>query len=915
MHLIFYNSRTLLFLFLLLCFQNNLISQSAWVQFQIIDDTNGALTPARLTVLKDGKAIDLKVESKLNIASRKNTVYTSSGTGAFLIEPGQYEFWFSKGMEYSIDRQELNVQANEKYFLSARLQKAINTDGFVGGDMHLHTVTNSGHGDANLIERVISCAAEGLDWAVATDHNFITDYKPYLDSAGLSGVMQTSVSNEVSTSIGHFNTYPLKADSKAIDSKPTDGNVLFKNIRSKAGDEVVIQVNHPRWIVSDYFNTKGLDPYFGTISNKEWSWDFDAIEVLNENYRLGWMIAPGSLQSVKRDWFNLLNQNIRITGIGNSDSHSVIKQIAGIPRNYIQSSTDIPIEIDEQELAKNIKSQRVSVACGLYTSALVDGKNAMGETFNVINKPLDLQLKIQAADWVDCTRAELIRNGAVVQTFDLKNKKPNGVIRLDTTMQLQPERDSWYLLIAYGDRPMFPIVGEADKPVYPLGFTNPVWVKTNTATAFTSVFEQADLATKQKKESTENLLALMESEPGMMPALFYHLFSGRHKNALAVAEGFFAKAGPQQKHILFRELAKTDLAGAQGLLEQFQKEDNIPLEEVLLASYIHFPIRESKVNQFKKKKKSAVLDEQLGYLETQLRYIQSGAVQQKVKTSFSPDDKVPLNWKETAADKNAQFHFSKKEGGSYFLKTKWRMLKDTTLVFYVSTNQEIQVWINGRKAKSILPNTGKSIEDKIINLSLSKRGNEVTLQINATEDTRLSFHQASEKMLIDPTLKLEEVNHMAVNAAVNYLNEYNFKYHGHGIALTDGYRGGESYANQLWQGWFGEPAEFVVDLGASVIVKEISLGILTNQKSWIFQPENIEFMTSVDGKEFTSVFTVTFDASKKMDGTKLETVKGKIKPQKIRYIKVVATPIEKLPDWHLAKGEKAWIFLDEVMVR
>jgi hypothetical protein len=34
----------------------------------------------------------------------------------------------------------------------------------------------------------------------------------------------------------------------------------------------------------------------------------------------------------------------------------------------------------------------------------------------------------------------------------------------------------------------------------------------------------------------------------------------------------------------------------------------------------------------------------------------------------------------------------------------------------------------------------------------------------------------------------------------------------------------------------------------------------------------------------------------------------------VKYIKVVAKPLAKLPKWHPGKGEKAWIFIDEVLV-
>jgi hypothetical protein len=37
------------------------------------------------------------------------------------------------------------------------------------------------------------------------------------------------------------------------------------------------------------------------------------------------------------------------------------------------------------------------------------------------------------------------------------------------------------------------------------------------------------------------------------------------------------------------------------------------------------------------------------------------------------------------------------------------------------------------------------------------------------------------------------------------------------------------------------------------------------------------------------------------------------KKQSIGYLRIVAEPISKLPSWHKNKGEKGWLFVDEVL--
>ena len=43
-------------------------------------------------------------------------------------------------------------------------------------------------------------------------------------------------------------------------------------------------------------------------------------------------------------------------------------------------------------------------------------------------------------------------------------------------------------------------------------------------------------------------------------------------------------------------------------------------------------------------------------------------------------------------------------------------------------------------------------------------------------------------------------------------------------------------------------------------------------------------------------------------------IECKYQPVSIRYIKLLINPVGKLPAWHAGKGQKAWIFIDEVFV-
>ncbi len=70
-------------------------------------------------------------------------------------------------------------------------------------------MTHSGHGDADLEERVITCIAEGLEFAVATDHNHNTDYHSTMKKLGAGSPLTAVTRNEVPGPTGHLNAFPL----------------------------------------------------------------------------------------------------------------------------------------------------------------------------------------------------------------------------------------------------------------------------------------------------------------------------------------------------------------------------------------------------------------------------------------------------------------------------------------------------------------------------------------------------------------------------------------------------------------------------------------------------------------------------------------------------------------------------------
>lgn len=479
---------------------------AAVLAFEILAST-GEPIPARLTFVPETGGIpDLFTEvaaAPRELAARKNVVYTRSGRGAITVPPGRYTVHASRGPEWSLASQVLELREGERATLQARLVHEVDTRGWISADFHLHTLTYSGHGDANLLERVLTFPGEGLEFAVATDHNHNTDYGPTVAELGVSGAVTTVTGNEVTTSIGHFNAFPFDPQRAPVDSSLTDANQLFRLIRAEPnrfGIVPVIQLNHPRWDGIDYFAQTGLDPVTGTSANPGYSRDFDSLEVFNENVGWGYfdpvadrVDTAGNRHSVLGDWFHLLNRGERYAAVGNSDSHHVQDAFAGYPRNFVRSSTDDPGAIDAREVASAIREKRVFTTLGPFVEFTVAGV-PMGGDARAAGGRVPLWLRVQAASWIDCDRVKVVVNGDVERTIPVPERRT--ALRLEHRIELDLRdesglgRDAWVALLVEGDDSLFPVVNDAGQRALPLAVANPVWIDGDGDGRWTSPLER-----------------------------------------------------------------------------------------------------------------------------------------------------------------------------------------------------------------------------------------------------------------------------------------------------------------------------------------------------------------------------------------------------------------------------------------
>lgn len=164
------------------------------------------------------------------------------------------------------------------------------------------------------------------------------------------------------------------------------------------------------------------------------------------------------------------------------------------------------------------------------------------------------------------------------------------------------------------------------------------------------------------------------------------------------------------------------------------------------------------------------------------------------------------------------------------------------------------------------------------------------------------------------SLQKEKVNNLARNKPISIITEYSYQYAGNGdVTIVNGVRGSMDYTDLEWLGFEGNDFEAVIDMEQDAMINEIECGFLINQKSWIFSPEQVDFLISNDGVNYTMINSIKENASRRNNYQQVKRFKTEV-GKKARFLKVHAKSIVNCPDWHPGAGARCWLFVDEIVV-
>jgi hypothetical protein len=452
------------------------------LSFDVRDAKTGERIPCKLTLVgvdgtRDPELTHTDIGRQEGDAiAAYNRIMSLTGVGAVHVPIGSYDVTVSRGPEWTISTASRVKITPRGATVTARLAHVVDTHDWLSADFHVHAA-RSPDSRVPMQDRVFEFVADDVQMIVATDHNVISDYEPFIRELGAGKYITSAVGDELTTNgWGHFGAFPLPAELERAGQgavlvhgrRPDD---FFKDVRTNAPG-AIIDVHHPRIDAEiGYFDLGHFDPRSDHAERPGFSWDFDAVEVMN-GYQDP---VRRSVDRVIDDWFSLLNHEHVVTATGNSDTHHLTFNIGGYPRNYVKVRDDRPAAVDGKQVATALKFHHAFFTTGPFVTLEVNG-GTIGDLVPARGGKARAEITVQAAPWVSVERVTLYLNGREAKRWDVASGN-TAVVRFKEAYDLTTPSDGYVVVRVDGEKSLAPVVGDRKTfTAYPFALTNPVFL-------------------------------------------------------------------------------------------------------------------------------------------------------------------------------------------------------------------------------------------------------------------------------------------------------------------------------------------------------------------------------------------------------------------------------------------------------
>lgn len=419
---------------------------------------------------QDAAGAAIAVRLNLSNAAGEELVRWAVDDASIPLPPGDWHVVATRGWHYEIAEADVRLVAGETTALPVVLEETLPFEGWTSGEFHQHA-SPSADSDVDPRDRVLSNVTAGVGFMAPSEHDIVWDFAGLVNAMGLAERITVFQGTEISPLYAHLGAYPMPYQA---DQSGGGGVVLplqdLGTWRWRHAPELVaearrlgaeiVQINHPRSSPSGYLQTIGYAPGepLDSLSPEDFTRDFNSIEVFNE---------ADQFCEVMTDWMSLLNQGMRLTAVGNSDTHSV-GQPPGYPRNYLQTLAPRPEGVQSAEIVDALRDGALFIGGG----AVMDFPEgpAPGATVAPMDDAFSQRVRVRTPRWAEITHLYAFVNGALAWETPVA-AGIEAVVDFDDVVRLPIAEDAHVVFVAIGPRLRFVRGGQ---PTFAVA--NPVWV-------------------------------------------------------------------------------------------------------------------------------------------------------------------------------------------------------------------------------------------------------------------------------------------------------------------------------------------------------------------------------------------------------------------------------------------------------
>jgi len=273
---------------------------------------------------------------------------------------------------------------------------------------------------------------------------------------------------------------------------------------------------------------------------------------------------------------------------------------------------------------------------------------------------------------------------------------------------------------------------------------------------------------------------------------------------------------------------------------------------------------------------------------------------------FITDTKIPENKVKQWQQKYPKITFNKLSMEDLKIKLSAPLMVNESFIIKPGEEILLKHYINGAQIKYTLDGTEPD----------STHGTLYTKPFTISGSTDVKAVAVKDSWFTSDIVKFSLFENGATPDECILLTQANVQYKGEGaLTLINGKRAPiNNLPDPNWIAFRENPFSAIFEYETPKALTKISFCYGLQVPQYVFPPTALSVSGSHDKKQFQVLSTqkITSYQKNNKDQVRSDVIHIALKDQPFKYYKIEAQNLSRIPDWHPGKGEKGWLFIDEI---